>query len=757
MSMQISNFFQMNDWQIGKFLKMVLAIQLALWILIGMNALGLQIPIIRQLIGFIYLTFVPGIIILRILKLHKLNSIETLLYPVGLSLATLMFTGLFMNTIYPLLGISKPISIVPLIITISIVVSILCALSYVRDKDFSEPSFIDFGDLLSPPTLFLCLIPFLAVFGTYLVNFYHNNNILMILIVILALIVLLITFDKFIPKNLYPLAVFVIAISLLYHRSLISMYLWGWDIHLEYYFSSLVRIAGYWDSTIPPNINAMLSIVMLAPIYSNICSMSLTWVFKIIYPLLFSLVPLGLYQVFQKQTDDKIAFLSCFFFMSLFTFYSEMLALARQEIAEVFLVLLILVIINKNMNKIKRSFLFIVFGASLVVSHYGTSYLYMFLLIGVWLTLFLLNSAIQKLAHEFHFKLRGYDSTIPSFRLSRDRVISSTFVILFVTFTLAWYMYNSYSRPFNTIVNVSNHIVSNIYTDFLSPEASEALNKVLSKTVSPLHEITKILHHITQFFIIVGIIDLLFKHKYTNRFDSEYSVFSILFFAGYFVTLAFPYSGFGTTRLYHLSLIFLAPFCVIGGITVFNVLNKIVKVSQTDQCTRSLLKVLSAFFAIFLLFNSGWVYEVAKDHPASIALSQESIKRSRDTRDKATLYNALNVFEQDVFSAGWLDHNVNKSANTKVYVDYISSHPLISYGMTPLECQRMLSNTTTNIEPGAFVFLGYPNVIDNMAMERSKRWPVSKELLVFNTTELSPFLMSINKIYTNGGSEIYVR
>ena len=55
MSMQINNPFQMNDWEINKFLTVILAVQLAMWGVIGLDALGLQIPIIRQLIGFIYL------------------------------------------------------------------------------------------------------------------------------------------------------------------------------------------------------------------------------------------------------------------------------------------------------------------------------------------------------------------------------------------------------------------------------------------------------------------------------------------------------------------------------------------------------------------------------------------------------------------------------------------------------------------------------------------------------------------------------
>ena len=225
MPLNLNNPLQMNDWKIKKFLKVILVLQLAVWGAIGLDAIGLQIPLFRQLIVFVYLIFVPGIIILRILKFHKLVNIETLLYTVGLSITTLMFTGLFMNTVYPLFGISGPISIAPFTITISVVVFILCILSYVRDGDFINPSYIDIKEVLSPPALFLCLIPFLAIFGTYLMNFYCDNILQMILIIVIALVALLIGFDKFIPKKLYPLAVFVIAVSLMFHRTLRFMYI----------------------------------------------------------------------------------------------------------------------------------------------------------------------------------------------------------------------------------------------------------------------------------------------------------------------------------------------------------------------------------------------------------------------------------------------------------------------------------------------------------------------------------------------------
>jgi uncharacterized membrane protein len=733
--MQISNPLKINDWEIKKFLKVVLAVQFTMWGVIGLDVAGLQIPIIRQFICFVYLTLVPGILILRILKLHKLGDIETILYTVGLSIATLMFTGLLMNTVYPLFGISGPISLAPLVITISIIVLVLCILSYVRDKDFSDPRFIDVKDVLSPPALFLCLIPFLAIFGTYFVNFYHTKTLLLLLIVVIALVVLLIGFDKFIPKNLYPLAVFVIAISLLFHGSLISMYLWGWDIQLEYYLCNLVKMNGIWDSTNPIGYNAMLSIVMLAPIYSIVSNMDITWVFKIIYPLLFSLVPLGLYRAFQKQTDDKIAFLSCFFFVSHFTFYGEMLALARQQIAELFLVLLILLMVNKSMDKIKRSFLFIVFGVSLAVSHYGVSYIYMFCLISAWLILVLMDSpAIQKLGDIFFTKFSRYKSEKltgnPNSLKIESGTISSTFVLLFITFTLTWYMYVSSSSVFNAIVTIGDHIASSIFTDFLNPETVQGLEMMTAQPAHGLlHEVCRIINYLNQIFIIIGCITLLLIYR-ELKFETEYAAFSMVNLAILFSAVSVPFfaSSLNMTRVYHIALIFLAPFCVIGGITVLRMLSKVVRVIWTNKSVRISLKVLSVYLVIFLLYQIGFVFGVAEGNFHSISLNS--------TID----YPRFN--DQEVSGAKWLN---NVKVNNPIYADafrclLLGSFDWVGHIITfPVDIDR--------ISKDSYIYFGTLNVVNDVVLLPHK---IGDEYI--NSMDI---VDGRSKIYANGGAEVY--
>ena len=173
--MRINNPLQTNKAGIKKSLNAIVALQIALWGVVGLDAMGLQIPILRQLIGFVYLTFVPGILILIILKLHKLGGIETILYSIGLSLSFLMFTGAVINFLYPLIGISKPISEVPLIVTIGMTVLFLCLIYYLS-KDHSVSLSVNTEQILSPHVLSLLLLLFLAVFGAYLLNFYNNNS-----------------------------------------------------------------------------------------------------------------------------------------------------------------------------------------------------------------------------------------------------------------------------------------------------------------------------------------------------------------------------------------------------------------------------------------------------------------------------------------------------------------------------------------------------------------------------------------------------
>jgi len=162
---QILNPLRINDWEIKSCLEVVIFIQIAVIGFTVLGILGFNVPVVRPITGFVYLTFIPGILLLRILRIHKLSAAETLLYSVGLSIALLMLTGLLMNFILPLIGVSEPISLVPLVAVFGAEVAVLSWASYKRDRSFSDCGHIDTRSLVSSPVLFLSLIPFLPNFG----------------------------------------------------------------------------------------------------------------------------------------------------------------------------------------------------------------------------------------------------------------------------------------------------------------------------------------------------------------------------------------------------------------------------------------------------------------------------------------------------------------------------------------------------------------------------------------------------------------
>ncbi len=719
----------MNRWQIKKSLTAIAIIQVTLLVLIVLESLNFHIPILRQFIGFIYLTFIPGILILRILKLHYLDNIETILYSVGLSLTTLMFTGFFMNTVYPFFGVSKPLSEFSFIITLSILVFLLCILSYVRDRDFSNPTFINFENLSCPPALFLLLIPFLSIFGTYLFNFYNNNILLLVLLATVAMIVILIGFDILIPKNLYALTVFVISISLLYHRSLISTYLWGYDIHIEYYLANLVKINSFWDSGISHNYNAMLSVTMLGPVFSSICNLSIIWVFKIIYPLLFSLVPLGLYRVFQEVTDDKIAFLSSFFFMAVPTFYGSMIQLARQQIAELFLVLLILLMVDKGINKNKRSTLFLIFGFSLVVSHYGISYIYLFSLFSLYPILFLMeNQLIQDIKDSLYRRFSNSKNNS-----LEERNITPRFILLFTIFTITWYMSFSGSSVFYAIIRIIDRIAINLFTQFLNLEATQGLKLILMELASPLHEVNRIFHLLSQFFIVIGVLAPSLNLINVN-FGKEYKTFSLINSGFLFAAIAVPYFSISlqTARLYHITLFFLAPFCVIGGIVIFNIINGILGNKFGEKNMKDSLKLLSLFFAIFLLFTSGFFYEVTNDIPRSISL------------DKDMDFPRFN--DKEVRAAKWLS---DVKGSNLIFADFYGVQLINGFDFNQV---KPFVAKKEKLSSGTYIYLRSLN-LKGLIVEKNMAFRIYAELL--DSAFYNQVIIKKNKIYDNGGSEIY--
>lgn len=710
----------MNDWEIRELLSVIFAIQITLWGLIGLDYINFHIPLLRELIGFIYLTFVPGILLLRLLKIHNLDITKNVLFTIGLSVTVVMIVGLFMNTFYPLFGISGPISVLPLMITISIIVLILCILSLKVDGGLQHPNNIETRKVLTPSILFLSLIPFLAIFGTYLMNHRENNFLILFLLVLVSSIPIFIAFNKF-PKEVHPLAIYIASISILLHTNLISGHIWGWDSHYEYYVANLVQENSYWVSDTMNSVNGLLIFSILAPVYSEITSINLAWVFKIFFPIIFSFVPLGIYHICSDQFENKlVSTLSPFLFMFYYGFFKSMPG--KQHISEFFFILLILLILDKKIPDFFKRMLAIIFSFSLVVTHYGVSHLFM---------LFLLFSIV----FVFFFREGG----------KQNDIVRPSFGLLYSIITIGWFMYVAGGVTFNNVVSIGGHIYTNLFEILQSPPGRSGIGYATSEMPTMAWEIYKYLHYAFQVFIILGIAKLLLSIIRKKRLvqDVEFAAFSLASFS-FLITSALITFSMGMDRAIQITLLLLTPFATIGFINLFQVLSIIFGYSIHRKTSSKVktrvdlpIKIFSVFLAFFLLFNSGVIFEISKDpFPALFNLNNST---------EFPVYST-----EEITGALWLE---NYAQNTHISSD--DRDELLLSEFFPRDDISTFDPNTTILRSQSYLYLGHFAAEEEKILGKNLFGFNKEHIRINDTVFYNSVLRKENKVYNNGGCEIY--
>ncbi|MDO9045583.1 MAG: DUF2206 domain-containing protein [Methanobacteriaceae archaeon] len=701
------NIFTPNDWNIKEFISVITILQIIFISFFIFEYVFFPIPILKNVIILMYL-LIPGYSILRIFKIHNISTVDSILYAIGLSIASIMFLGLFINSLYPILGINNPFSLIFLVITLTIFMTVLSCLAYYSDKKFENINYKLYNFHISPFLLFLSIIPFIAVIGAYLfnLNLFSQNIPKLILILIICAVFLISIFKKNIKEETYPYILFICSISLLLSASLFTNYLWGWDIQIESYLSNLVITNSFWDFSIAHDYNAMISVTTLAPILSILNGIGIIWIFKIVYPLIFAFVPVALYQMLKKQTESKIALLASFFFITSNVFFLEILQIARQQIAELFLILILLSLLDNKLKGRNKTILVIVFSLSLVVSHYALSYLYM-LLLTIIILLSFTSTFIQ-----FKFNLKN------RFKSSDINIIN--YSLLVIVFALSWYIFVSSSSIFENIVNIVNQISGSIFSDFLDPSSVQGLGMITQQTVTPLRTIFKIMNYGNIAFTILGALLIL---KY-NKFSKIYNGFIVGSLALLIFSVTIPNfsSSLNTQRVYQLTLIFLAPCFVIGGIYFISYLKKF-KINITKEST---YKLVVCYITLFFLLSSGFIYEVSNDQPSLLTLNKKI---------DGPYFNS-----EEISAATWLTKYKN---NRSAYADLFRYNLLSS--MNLIGRQRPI-NQTFNDSLTDYFYLGTLNINERNLVERET---------LKNQNYYQMIIENKNEIYDNQKSRIF--
>lgn len=400
---------------------------------------------------------------------------------------------------------------------------------------------------------------------------------------------------------------------------------------------------------------------------------------------------------------------------------------------------------------------------ALTVSHYTLTYLFLFLIVLTWLILSLIdNQTIKKLVADFRMKSNGFETE--GFSNDQIRTISLITILLFPVFMLSWYMYVSSSSSFDAIVNIGIKIISNIKSDFLNPGATEGLAMVTVGTSSASYTLLKVLYFISMFFIAIGLFattlklvsrkiessfnwlineGLLQKNK---GFKDEYLVFAYLNFGILIASFIVPnFSGnVGALRLFHITVIFLAPFFAIGSVICITTISKVIRAVCMAKTYKDSLPMTSIFLTLFLLFNSGIIHEIVKDDkPASI-----SISTNKD-------YLNTNTFTQREINGAEFLKGIG--GNSQIYPDVFGRQILRGYIQPKSRIITFREDTETLSIDSYVYFKGLNLKGKTMVIGRQNETTIERPYKNIAIKEL-PFYSSLirkHKIYANGGSEIF--
>lgn len=682
-------------------------------------AIIINIPYVRQLVCFIFLMLLPGLLIIRLMDMNKLGLTEKFILIISLSIFFVMFFGLITNFIVLIIGYNKPLTTIPLVVSFNILYLILLLLGNKVKKPiiFSLNFSMQNVKLLIVPILYLAL----SILGMYQRNISGNSSLLMFMFLLISLYIIFIAiYRKNIPDSIYPPLIFLTSFSILLNFAQLSNYIYGSDSHLEFYLFQLVLENGYWDIFMSSTLDTCLSISLFPAICKVLTNINGIHIFKYIYLIPFSLIPIITYIISRKYISGFNSFLASIFLMSQSAFYFQTAAY-RTYLAIFFFAIIVMVLFNNNINLFQKRLLFIIFSFACIASHYSTAYIYFILLLITFINIEVLNIIGKK---RWKNKL-----TVGSILL--------IFVMLFI-----WYGQIS-EVTFSSAVVYISEIIKNVYKLFVfelkDPTVSAALGSTL-KGSAFLSYFNFVISWLSIIFIATGVLYCFYrvlKQKKINtgivNIEDEFILLSFTCAIVFAISVALPYVfiGYSLGRAYYQMMVILAPFFVIGGLLI----------AHFFKMRFSYLLVVIVLVSYFT--NSVGVLPQICGKDSSIILN------TADNID-----NFYYIYDCEAESAKWVKSQVNFRA-TKIYTDLPGKFRLLSIGfISPSHINQNIAqidqihNKKNQLN---YKYLRYENVV------KKKVYTYDPYTVTWNKVDIASLAINLNQdnlVYNNGGSEI---
>ncbi|HEY5268598.1 MAG TPA: glycosyltransferase, partial [Candidatus Saccharimonadales bacterium] len=342
--------------------------------------------LLKDFLGWIptlcFFLFIPGFLLFNLLK-HEIKSRWIIAsFSLGLSLLLLMVGGLVLNELH-VFGLASPLVTGNIFIMLDVMTLVL--LMFNNRKPFIVPKIkLHLSKELVTIATLLTLLPLLAIGGAMRLNNGASNILTMILFASVAILFVLLAFRKSL-KPIYPYALFMMAVAVLFSTSLRGWYITGHDIHHEFSVFQAVSNSGIWHvkNASKDPYNACLSITILPTIIAKITTISAPYVYKVVFQIIFALGIVPVYYFIKGISTTSKALLGAFIFISFPTFLNDMPFLNRQEIAFVLFALLLLTTFTK-MARTPKTILTLLLVVGVLLSHYSTNYVMLALIVLSW-------------------------------------------------------------------------------------------------------------------------------------------------------------------------------------------------------------------------------------------------------------------------------------------------------------------------------------------------------------------------------------
>lgn len=750
-----------------------------------------------NILGFGSLCIIPGLLTVQALRLgrhlpfwYRLGQI------IGFSLLGILAWTLLSNTILPYVHVLRPLDPKPLRVELSVFYVILAFWSWWRLRGFSYTinrkqlvrSRLD-GAMLAGSGLLVLL----AVTGAISLN--NNGTDALTLLMLSAAAVycgLLLVWRRRLHNNTFCWAIYMLSLSLLLMTSLRGWYVTGHDIQHEFQVFQLAQSHGRWsiaDQADP--YNACLSITILPTVFANLLRIGDPYVFKVLFQLLFATVPALLYLLMRRYLTAAKALLAVLYFVAFPTFFTDMPFLNRQEMAFLFLALMLLVIFDTRIALLKRQWLFIIFGVGVILSHYSTTYALLSILLLMAVALPLFNWLAPGLSRKRLFS-RSNIEVLNGLHVKAKPVITIAVVVMLAYLGFVWNTVLTHTSTAAT--GVISQTISAITTGFgadvrssdvsysllapanASPQQTlraynrlvvnpqrksappgtfyantTALPQAITQDNAPLTSLGRKLQaaglnvsafnytlkqsaaKLLQVFVLIGLAYTFFRKRQTRPIEAQYLLLTLasLVFVMLQVVLPDLSAAYGLLRAFQQALMLLGLFLVIGTCVL-------------AQAFRNqwLSRVIPAAIALlFFLASTGVIPQLLGGYQSQLQLN-----------NSGQYYDVYYTHIQELAAANWLNKLAAQTVKhprqkLQLQTDQFMIGKLSAYASPKLDIEAQIYPGL--VRQDAYVLLGYQNVV-----KQQTTLSYNGDMITYQYP-LQTLSQDKNLVYSNGSTEVY--